>query len=318
MRRHLLVTALTLVVVLGIAIFLAMPVSLAPFRLHAVASFVGLRVAADTHLSFQVTDWTLSNSPSGSARRSTTPASGNAATAASSPAPDRIQVWVHRGDELLLEYIAGEPDQFTLTLPSAQTEVVIQSSTGTTVVRVDADGKETPSEETGAILRARVGPSEQPVLHFSPAASHREVADRVEISQIGFGKPTLRGIDATLTSGGIVFLDKPEVEQQIFRGTDLRLGMLDAEASSLEMGSDGLAISVSGSTSDADVFVATQRSPHWSRSVMPTRYDWIKAQPVLAVVVGFFGILVSLAGVMLAIAQTFPAFGHWLARVARD
>jgi len=136
------------------------------------------------------------------------------------------------------------------------------------------------------------------------------------VSRLGFATVTTHGLEASLISGGLQFLDKPERELQLYRGTDLRLGELDAEISSIQLTGDGLDVTASGLVTSAEL-VVQHRSGMDSRNVMPSRYDWLKGQPVLAVLLSFAAFASTFGGVVLSLVQTFPTFAVRLAQWAR-
>ena len=74
-------------------------------------------------------------------------------------------------------------------------------------------------------------------------------------------------------------------------------------------------MSGSGFADDAQLFVAAGRRSHRQRSVMPTRYDWLKSEPVIAVALGFTATFAGVLGLLLSAAQALPSFGRWIQRL---
>jgi hypothetical protein len=166
--------------------------------------------------------------------------------------------------------------------------------------------------------RAFVGVGEQPALRILPAGGGGEFSARVAINRLGFGHPTNHGVEAGLLTGGMQFLDKPDNELQLYRGTDLRLGNVDGEIAAAALTSDAIEVYVSGLADDVKLNVSTGRVGERSRSVMPSRYEWLKGQPVIAVALGFVASIVGAVGLLLSAAGAIPPFSRWLHRLVGE
>lgn len=296
---------------------LSLPVSHAPFRLHATTSFLGLQAASDFRVSIDAQDWDISTAaptdtaaPSGkfSALRRTLPKD------VKDRGVDRLEMWIHAGDEVIVQRLPGVPAHYSITLPSQPVEFAVQLADITQLVQTDETGKETTDTKPEPILRSRIGGSEQPALRILPAEGGGEFGARVAINRLGFGHPTNHGVEAGLLTGGMQFLDKPDNELQLYRGTDLRLGNVDGEIAAAALTSDAIEVYVSGLADDVRLNVSTGRVGERSRSVMPSRYEWLKGQPVIAVALGFVASIVGAVGLLLSAAGAIPPFSRWLHR----
>lgn len=315
--------ALFLGATLAAALILASPVWHAPFRLRVTTSFVGLTAAADLRLDLRSSDWSLGPASPADAHQTgaSSPATSPALTSLSRTAspkdaahPDRIVLFLRAGEDLVLRRLAEKPAQYVLQLPSKSVPLTVQLGADVRITQTDAGGSASTLDASLSPLKFNFGGIADAQIRFTPFEGKEGIGDRLMVSRIGFGLPTQKGVEAGITGGELHFLDKPEHELALYRGTDLRLGELDAEVAAVLMGSEGIEVFASGTTQDAQLFVATRANADRHRSVMPTRYDWLKGAPVAAVGLGFLGALVALLGLVLALAQTFPAVGKWLHR----
>jgi len=310
-RRHLIVASALVFAMLAAAIVVVSPESRAPFQLHASTEFVGWHAAADAHLSFDTASWTAY------------PLNGEGWHGAQDvkldtapPSSDRIDLWLNAGDDVLVRREGGDPVTYAIVLPVRAAEARVQRG-ARSIWRASPPGSTASDAESGLqSLPLHVGGSQTPALRIAPAPGQGRLAERLLVSRLGFATVTTHGLEASLISGGLQFLDKPERELQLYRGTDLRLGELDAEISSIQLTGDGLDVTASGLVTSAEL-VVQHRSGMDSRNVMPSRYDWLKGQPVLAVLLSFAAFASTFGGVVLSLVQTFPTFAVRLAQWAR-
>jgi hypothetical protein len=297
--------------VLTAAIAVVSPESQAPFRLHVSTEFAGWHAAADAHLSFDAAAWTASPSNGEGWQGTQDEKSGTVRVGG-----DRIDLWLKAGDDVLIRREGGDPVTYAIVLPCRAADARLQR--GPRSIWRTSAGNATSTAASGVqSLQLQVGGGQSPALRIAPAAGRSQLAERLLVSRLGFATVATHGLEAGLISGGLQFLDKPEAELQLYRGTDLRLGELDAEVASIQMTVDGLDVTASGRAAAADL-VVRRSSGTDRRSVMPSRYDWLKGQPVLAVLVGFAAFAGTVGGVVLSLVQTFPALASRLAQWARQ
>ena len=305
-----------ILVALGLTATLAGPVRKAPFRLQAQTDFVGVTARTNAQLAFDIVDWELRNIVSEGAPAGATFTLRRQATGAPLK-PEPLQVWLSAGDEVLLRRIpaANGSIRFSMSIPLRPVTVAILLS-GEPGLTSSPSGS---GVRIGGSLRVQAGGAAQSVLEFGLARMPDESKPRFAISGIGFGQPTDDGhVHPGLISGTLHFLDKPDTELRLWRGTDLRLRQVDAELSSIVLSAEGIEVTASGLTRGAALHVGTQTVESRQRSVMPTFYDWLKGEPFIAVGVGFVAFLTAAAGLVLSAAQVSRRFSERLRRLGGE
>lgn len=314
---------LLVLITLLAALLLVSPVSDAPFRLHVATSFVAFTAEKDLRLSFRASEWALGpaiETPIGTARPVTLTSVVRPAESAASSA-DRIELWLRAGDDLLLRRFDGEPTRYTLALPSSLAQLGLSLHSSAVVTSIDETGKKEVRTAANSPLHLSIGGRAASEIRFTSPGwkdAREGVGDRLAVSRLGFGAAGKTGVESGLISGGLHFLDKPEMELALYRGTDLRLGALNAEVTGILFGSEGIEVFASGVTREAKLFVTTQGSRSLERSVMPTRYDWLKTEPVTAVGLGIAGAVVAALGLFFALAQVLEPVRSWLHGLLKD
>lgn len=305
-RLRISLLAIALVVTsLGVALGFALPVCEASFRMLAQTDFIHFTVKGDARLAFDVTDWELRGfRPSRALQEA--PVSVARAADGDTGVAERVELWLREGDELTLLRLAdraGRP-RFALSLPLRQVPVAVQlSDAAAEPLKVERDGESLPGLADGAV-RGEVGGRNEAALLFSIAHLSDETRPRVAVSNLGFGRPLEDGrVYTGLQGGGLLFLDKPDAEVRLWRGTDLRLRLVDAELAAILLSGSGIEVQVDGLTSDATMHVGSSPQLQRMRRVMPTYYDRLKGEPAIAVLLGFFGVLSAAAGLVLSAAQ---------------
>jgi hypothetical protein len=320
--RRLFAVFIAVAAVAGIVVLcLSLPVSRAPFRLHATTSFLGLKAASDFHISIAAEEWdaSMSESTGQSLPKEKYLAVRRLPQANSKdPAPDRLNVWIRAGDEVIVQRLPGPPTRYAITLPSEPADLAIQLAGSTHIGRTDETGKEAIDPKPESILRLKIGGSNQPALRVLPTEGRGDFGERVSVSLLGFGHPNNQAVEAGLLGGAMQFLDKPESELQLYRGTDLRLGNVDGEVSAAVLTSDAIEVSANGVADNVSINVSTHRGRNESRNIMPSRYEWLKGQPIIAVALGFLATVVGTAGLLLSAAGASPSFNRWLHRLVRS
>jgi len=300
-----LVAAGLIIIALLLALFLASAVAKAPFRMLAHTEFVGFKARADARLSFEMVDWELPalrlSGTTDDAPVSITRPGESGATGA-----DKADFWLHDGDEVTLQRLPdrfGRP-RFALSFPKRSVPVGMQlADSASRPIQVTSQSKPL-ALNPGSPLRGEVGGLADAALVFGIARPASQTRPRVAVSAIGFGRPSEDGrVRAGLQSGGLVFLDKPDTEVRLWKGTDLRLRVIDAELASLALSEEGIEVHVDGVTSDATMHIGTSAQSHQMRRVMPTYYDKLKGEPTVAVLVGFAALMSTLVGLFLSAAQ---------------
>lgn len=305
-----------ILVALGLAVALAGPVRKAPFRLQAQTDFVGMTARTDAELPFDIVDWELRNVVSEGAADSAAFTLRREATGAGLK-PEHLQVWLSAGDEVLLRRIpaANGSIRFSMSIPLRPVIVTIHLS-GEPGLTTSPAGS---GVRIGGSLRVQAGGAAQSLLEFGLARTPDESKSRFAISGIGFGEPTDGGnVHPGLISGTLHFLDKPDTELRLWRGTDLRFRQVDAELSSIVLSAEGIEVTASGLTRGAALHVGTQTVEASQRSVMPTFYDWLKGEPFIAVGVGFIAFLTAAAGLVLSAAQVSHRISERLRRLGGE
>jgi hypothetical protein len=300
-----LVAAGLISIALVLALILASAVASAPFRMLAQTEFVGFKAKDDARLSFEVVDWEL-RALRLSGATDNTPVSITRPGESGTTSVDRADFWLHDGDEVTLQRLPdrfGRP-RFALSFPNRSVPVGMQlAQSASQPIQVTSQSKP-PALNSGSPLRGEVGGLADAALVFGIARTAIQTRPRVAVSTIGFGRPSEDGrVRAGLQTGSLVFLDKPDTEVRLWKGTDLRLRGIDAELASLALSEDGIEVHVDGLTSDATMHVGTSAQSHQMRRVMPTYYDKLKGEPTMAVLVGFAAVMSTFGGLLLSAAQ---------------
>lgn len=288
-----------------LALFVASPVARAPFRMLAQADFVAFTAKGDAHLAFEIVDWELRGLLISGTSEST-PVVISRGGEADKAVAERIELWLREGDELSLQRLPdrfGRP-RYALSLPQRRVPVGMQLADAANQPLQVAHGTDLRPLAMEGTLRGQIGGRAEAALVFSAARVPDETRPRVVVSALGFGRPVEDGrVRAGLQGGSLVFLDRPDAELRLWRGADLRLRDIDAELAALVLTADGIEVQVVGVTSDATMHVGTSARTHQMRRVMPTYYDKLKGEPMIAVLVGFAGALAALGGLLLSAAQ---------------
>jgi hypothetical protein len=294
-----------IIIALFLALFLASAVASAPFRMLAQTEFLGFKAKGDARLSFEVVDWELralrlSGATDNAVVSITRPGTSGTIGA------DRAEFWLHDGDEVTLQRLPerfGRP-RFALSFPKRAVPVGIQlTQSASQPLEVTSQSKP-PTLNPESPLRGEVGGRADATFVFGIARTASETRPRVAVSAIGFGRPSEDGrVRAGLQTGSLVFLDKPDTDVHLWKGTDLRLRLIDAELASLALSEDGIEVHIDGVTSDATMHVGTSAKAHRMRRVMPTKYDKLKGEPTVAVLVGFAAVMSTFGGLLLSAAQ---------------
>lgn len=305
-----------LLVALGLAVMLASPVWKAPFRLQAQTDFVGLTAQTEAQLAFDIVDWELRNVVSEGAPATSAFTMRRQATGVP-PKSEPLMVWLSAGDEVLLQRIPATNGsiRFSMSMPLRPVTLAIQL-TEEPGLTTSPSGS---GVRVGGSFRFQAGGAAQSVLEFGVARMPDESKLPFAISGIGFGRPTDDGnVHRGLISGTLHFLDKPDAELRLWRGTDLRFRDVDGELSSIVLSADGIEVNASGLTGEAALHVRTRTAGNRQRSVMPTFYDWLKGEPFVAVAVGLVTFLAGAAGIVLSAAQVSRRFSERLLRLGGE
>ncbi len=288
-----------------VAIGVASPVWQASFRMQAQTDFIGFTVKGDARLAFNVTDWELRGFRASQATQDA-PFSVARAAEGERAVAERVDLWLREGNVLTMLRLpdrAGRP-RFALSLPVRQVPVAVQLTHATAPpLKSEREGESRPMPADGAV-RGEIGGRDEAALVFSIAHPSDETRPRVAVSSLGFGRPLEDGrVYTGLQGGSLLFLDKPDAEVRLWRGTDLRMQLIDAELAAILLSAGGIEVQIDGLTSDATMHVGSSPQLQRMRRVMPTHYDKLKGEPVIAVLLGFFGVLSGIAGLMLSAAQ---------------
>lgn len=294
-------------------LFLAAPTPSAPFRIHARSSLLALTTSSDALLSIDSSEWDAA--PAAQDNGAPTPWLALRRVDGDDDArPDRLRLLIRAGERLTLRHVPGNPARFSITLPS-QASLRIQKAPGIVLVYTAADGRKAPDAKQSPIIRINIGGNAQPALRISRWLEGDSVSNRFAVARMSFAQVGSQGVDAALLDGTLQFLDKPETELKLYRGTDLRLGGVDAEIEAMELTKEGIEFSATGFAREAKMFVSTRHATSAPRSVIPSRYDAMKGDPVIAVVVASAATMVGIAGLLLTAASAMPRLAHWLSNL---
>jgi len=314
-RRIRLLAALSVLLLIFLALpaFLAAPVSSALFRLHASTQLLHLRSEAPNTFTIRTSGWELTSAKDdGDATGITQTLTSRSQAASGESSADLITIFLEPADQIELRQRAAGGTRYTLTLPSRSTKVSVQLGEHSQLVRKDSQDGETVEPEFGSATLFNAIGDQGALIRFTSETMEEDIAQRLSVSRLGFGLVREDEIFAGLLDGNLQFLDKPDNELKLYRGTDLQLGELDAEISAIVLSEKGIHLDVQGRTDDAYLRVALRDESSRLRNVLPTRLEWLKGDPVTAVLVGFIAALCGAAGLLFALAQAIPTVGTWL------
>jgi hypothetical protein len=295
-------------------LFLAAPTPSAPFRIHAKSSLLALTTSSDALLSIDSSGWDAAPAAQDNGEPRPWLALRRVDGGDGDARPDRLRLSIRAGEQLTLRHVPGNPTRFSITLPS-QASLSIQKAPGIVLEYIAANGSKTPDTTQSPLIRINIGGNAQPALRISRWLEGDSVSERFAVAKISFAQLGRQGVDAALLDGSLQFLDKPETELKLYRGTDLRLGGVDAEIEAIVLTKEGIEFSATGFARKAQMFVSTRHATSAPRSVIPTRYDAMKGDPVIAVAVAAVATLVGIAGLLLTAASAMPRLAHWLSNI---
>ncbi|MGF6851543.1 hypothetical protein [Paraburkholderia sp. CI3] len=328
----------------GVAIYLALPAGEADFRLHATTSFVAFRATSAFNINVDAREWRATIGPSNARGRSLSSVASKATSERKPESSDILTIAIGPNDVVEIQTDPRVPAGFVIALPVRPVTFSVQPASDAALTGRTDDGRETPVSTSDPVLEWKIGGASSVALHFtlpscgapmstataiqedeavaSPPAraicaqdiGHRMSGGRMSVDQLGFGTPDINDVDAGLLDGGFQFLDHTASELVLYRGTDLRIGDVDAELTSLELKESGIAVFATGKIKEAAIVVKTHDGVT-AHSIMPTRFDHLKGMPwivigttVFAVVIGAVGLLLSIAGVIRPIARALHRF----------
>lgn len=338
-RLSVLVAGIVLILIAS-AMYLALPAERADFRIHAKTSFVAFRADADHNITIESSDWDAIGIPADSHDDHTMAVSRSPGNKPNIKTPDRIEIAIHANDVVQIEADDQVPFRYLIFLPSRAAMLSIQSESGAPLYSIADNGQRVAiansapayqmkaGERAGYALRVTLPECVISIGHVSrgdatdpdagrlplPGCAHG-IADRLRVDQLGFGKPGTDGVAVGLLGGGLQFLDNPNSEFALYRGTDLRLGIDDAEITALELARDGIGVYATGSTQAATLNVETRDRGVTAHSIMPTRLDGFKGTHSIAITVSVLATIVGIIGFILSVAGVIKPFGSWLHRV---
>lgn len=301
-----------LLIFILVVLILAAPVTNAPFRIRATTSLLALKVASDTRIGIDTHEWIAWAAPSASKSDPThlVVTQRRGADTSEVPKPDKLMVWLRSGDRVILRRLPGDPAYFSLTLPM-EAELIIQSDPGNMLIQATPHGGFRTNSSPSLIRRMAIGGQAQPALRLLPSADGAGISERFAVAEIFFSAVTPHGVQPGLLDGTLLFFDKPDSELKLYRGTDLRLGEVDAEIEAVALTKDGIEFSATGSARQAQLFVQTRHVTSRARRVIPTRYDALMADPFMAVGVTVIAATFGVVGLILSAVGAIPRVAHW-------
>lgn len=295
---------LFLSVALAVVVFLASPVQEAPFQIAVKTNFLGFAAESEVHLRFSVVDWELRGAriqhPALPAVRGPVVVRPNPQESTAAREPDTLDIWIRKGDEVVLSrnQQSQSPAEFLINLAHPAAVAIQFGVEGSSIEVTDPDGLASVHELTGGI-EAEVGGDDRVAATFTVLTTGEDISDRFFVSNLGFGRPGEDGVVRTgVRSGSLYFMYKPLEEIKLFRGTDLRFSRVDAEISAVGLVPEGIEVSGSGSVGNATLH-SRSSSESEPRSVMPLRYHWLTAHPLLIVTLAIVGFVAGALGLAL-------------------
>lgn len=297
---------LSVCLIAGLAI-LASELREAPFRLNIKTSSIWFIVdGSDMKLEFDAGSWQL-NQPYAVALSEPGALAAHPRSIAAVPdaAPSSIVLYPEAGAHLSLALAPGAAPQLRIQalvhpLLAQVKNVGGNGDGGLVLVATLTDGREVRAQTT--FIEATLAS-----LILQPLPSGTTSTSPVTVRQLGFGTKNERNALRTgVTGGELYFLDTPSLEIKIFRGTDLRISGRQLVLDALAVTPDGLEVTVSGLARSAGMHLGSvpENRPH---SLMPTYFDRAQRSPLAILGVGALGLLISLAGLWLAMAERFPS-----------
>ncbi|SAL05299.1 hypothetical protein AWB81_07101 [Caballeronia arationis] len=297
--------ALLGLVLLAIAVIigLVMPVGHAPFRMHASSAYVGLEINSEAHLSIAAAAWDagVDFSRSEKALNEQSILMRSMSSAPHAKDLDMIDIWLDKGDLLLIKYFPGDPAQFAISVPKGRPALTVQLGSNAPLSTIDERGTRRSFSTTNRVLSGTLRDAANSGIRVSLGKKEQLVSNSFAVTLLGFGETSGRTVEPGLISGGIQFLDRPNEPLDLFRASDLRFRSVDADITAIIFSNEGIELFASGSVSGATLNVSSPSHENSSRAIMPNLFDRLKGDPLASTLISVGAGLAGLVSFVLSL-----------------